>query len=97
MIRTMLLATLLVCAAPVLAQMRGMCLPREEAVKKLEDGYGERRVGLGVGPSGGAIYELYVADTGTWTILVTRPNGLSCIAASGDSWMTSVLRPGDPA
>ncbi len=72
------------------------CLPHETAVSKLEQGYGEQRVGLGIGPSGGAVYELYVADTGTWTILVTRPNGLSCIAASGESWMTSPLLAGDP-
>lgn len=94
----LLTATLAIAAAaPAGAQMRGACLPHETAVTKLEKGYGEQRVGLGVGPSGGAIYELYVADTGTWTILVTRPNGLSCIAASGDSWMTSSpLLAGDP-
>ena len=92
-----LTATLAIAAAtPAAAQMRAACLPHETAVNKLERGYGEQRVGLGIGPSGSAVYELYVADTGTWTILVTRPNGLSCIAASGDSWMTSPLLAGDP-
>ena len=83
-------------AAPAAAQMRTACLPHEAATSKLVEGYGEQRVGLGIGPSGNAVYELYVAETGTWTILVTRPNGTSCIAASGDSWMTSPLRAGDP-
>lgn len=93
----LLTATLATAAAtPAAAQTRGACLPHQTAVSKLEQGYGEQRVGLGIGPSGGAVYELYVADTGTWTILVTRPNGLSCIAASGDSWMTSPLLAGDP-
>ena len=95
---TALLTTTLaiLAAAPAAAQMRATCLPHETAVSKLEKGYGEHRVGLGIGPSGGAIYELYVAETGTWTILVTRTNGLTCIAASGDSWMTSQLLAGDP-
>ena len=93
----LLTATLAIApAAPAAAQMRTGCLPHETAVSKLEQGYGEQRVGLGIGPSGGAVYELYVADTGTWTILVTRPNGLSCIAASGESWMTSPLLAGNP-
>ena len=81
--------------APAAAQMRTACLPHEAAVSKLEQGYGEQRVGLGIGPSGGAVYELYVAETGTWTILITRPNGISCTAASGNSWMTSPLLAGD--
>ncbi len=93
----LLSATLALSAtAPATAQMRTGCLPHETAVSKLEQGYDEHRVGLGIGPSGNAVYELYVADTGTWTILVTRANGLSCIAASGDSWMTSPLLAGDP-
>ena len=78
------------------AQMRGACLPRETAVTKLEEGYDEHQIGFGVGPGGGAVYELYVSDTGTWTILVTRPDGLSCIAASGDSWISSPLLVGVP-
>ncbi len=95
---TVLLSTALALSAtaPAAARMRTACLPHETAVSKLEQGYGEHRVGLGIAPTGNAIYELYVAETGTWTILVTRPNGLSCIAASGDSWMTSPLLAGDP-
>ena len=92
-----LIATLaLSAAAPAAAQMRTGCLPHETAVSKLTQGYGEHRVGLGIGPTGNAIYELYVAETGSWTILITRPNGLSCIAASGEDWMTSPLLAGDP-
>ena len=53
-------------------------------------------MGVGIGASGEALYELFVADTGTWTILVTRPDGTSCIAASGESWMTNTLLAGDP-
>lgn len=97
LITTLLSATVAFSAtAPAAAQMRGGCLPHDVAVSKLAQGYGEHRVGLGIGSAGNAVYELYVADTGTWTILVTRPNGLSCIAASGDSWMTSPLLAGDP-
>jgi len=68
------------------------CLLHDIAVEKLKNGWSEHRIGLGVSPSNNevkAVLELFVSKTGTWTILVTRPNGLSCIAASGDSWMSS--------
>jgi hypothetical protein len=25
-------------------------------------------------------------DTGTWTLVATGPNGVSCIAVAGDNW-----------
>lgn len=28
--------------------------------------------------------QLYVAETGTWTVLLTSPEGISCIIAAGD-------------
>ena len=78
------------------AQERAACLPHEEAVAKLKQHYDEQKVGLGLGSERSALFELFVAETGTWTLLVTRTNGISCIAASGDSWMGSPLLAGDP-
>jgi hypothetical protein len=78
------------------AQTRGACMPHEDAVAKLKQSYGEQKIGLGLGSKGSAVFELFVAETGTWTLLVTRTNGISCIAASGDNWMASPLLAGDP-
>ena len=44
--------------------------------------------------------ELYASpETGTWTILVPLPNGLSCLVASGEAWerVAEVLTPGEGA
>ncbi len=30
--------------------------------------------------------ELFTSKSGSWTLLITRTNGLSCIAASGQDW-----------
>jgi hypothetical protein len=30
--------------------------------------------------------ELYTSEKGTWTMLMTRPGGVSCIMAVGQSW-----------
>lgn len=98
LMRSVLLSTALVLGATGLAQAQqaSVCLPRATAVGELAKGYDEHSVGVGIGASGEALYELFVADTGTWTILVTRPDGTSCIAASGESWMTNTLLAGDP-
>jgi hypothetical protein len=92
-----LAAVVLVWAAVAQAQMRGACLPHDDAVAKLNQHYGEQPVGLGLGPTGKAMFELFVAETGTWTLLMTRTNGISCITASGNGWEISPLRQGDPS
>jgi hypothetical protein len=30
--------------------------------------------------------ELFVSSAGSWTMLVTRPNGIACVAAAGQGW-----------
>lgn len=81
---------------PALAQMGGPCLPRAEAVAKLAESYGEQVIGLGLG-AGGRVYELLVSDSGSWTILITRPNGTTCVGASGEGWTTTPLVIGEGA
>jgi hypothetical protein len=97
--KTALLATALVLAATASAsadaEAVGACLPHSEAVAKLNQRYDEHQVGIGLGSRGSSVVELFVAETGTWTILITHTNGMSCISASGDNWSSSPLRVGD--
>ncbi|MCH8913051.1 MAG: hypothetical protein IIA33_05725 [Planctomycetes bacterium] len=79
-----LVASLLVLAGA--AQAQRLCLPHEDAVQRLKQHHGETAQGLGLGTRGQSVTELFVSDWGSWTILVTRTNGLSCIAASGEDW-----------
>ncbi len=68
------------------AQAQMACGTRDSVVAKLGDKYGEVRRGGGLaGPT--AIIEIWASEaTGTWTILKTTPNGLTCIMAVGDGW-----------
>tara|TARA_Y100000031_G_C8177535_1_gene364822 strand:+ start:176 stop:370 length:195 start_codon:yes stop_codon:yes gene_type:complete len=36
--------------------------------------------------SSGAVLEVLASKGGTWTILVTQPNGTSCVVATGEAW-----------
>ena len=40
---------------------------------------------MGLSTDGGLI-EIYSSEDGTWTILITRPSGVACLVAAGDSW-----------
>lgn len=60
------------------------CAERALVVERLESRFGEVRQAMGLN-RGNAVVEVYAsAETGTWTILVTTPNGIACLVASGD-------------
>lgn len=68
-------------AAPAFAQ----CGPREAVEKRLWEGYKEVVVNRGLGANG-MLVEVYAADSGTFTIVLTRPNGVSCVMAVGEGF-----------
>lgn len=82
-------------ALPVAAQES--CGDRDAMALRLQSIYGEIQTGIGIGSSH-ELFELFTSDeTGSWTILVTTPDGRSCLLASGKSWMGSIPRlPGSP-
>ena len=81
------------------AQAAEQCALREQVISKLRDGFSERQQSLGL-MDNGSILELYAnEDTGTWTVIQRRPDGQSCLMASGQMFEGDVqpLGPeGDP-
>ncbi len=71
---------------PPEAQAQSACGARDSVVAKLGEKYGEIRRGGGLaGPT--AIFEVWASEaTGTWTILMTSPDGMACVMAAGDVW-----------
>ena len=76
----------LAVVGPPDAQAQMVCGMRDSVVAKLGDKYGEVRRGGGLaGPT--ANFEIWASEaTGSWTILKTTPNGLTCVMAVGDDW-----------
>ncbi len=72
-------------AFPPTVQAQAMCGDRTEVVSKLKKGYSETPVSIGLA-SNGAVIEVFASTKGSFTIIMTRPNGLSCLMAAGDSW-----------
>ncbi|MFN3644473.1 MAG: hypothetical protein ACK4TB_16305 [Gemmobacter sp.] len=76
-------------APPAAAQAR-QCGPRAAVIGTLASTYGETRRGIGTAGSQ-AVVELFAsADTGTWTVTVTLPDGMTCLIASGAGWESLV-------
>ena len=84
--RTLIGAILLACTPPAEAAGSGACAARGAIVAKLKERFGETLRSVGVQRSDGVV-EVYASETtGTWTILVTRPDGRSCLLAAGELW-----------
>lgn len=60
--------------------------PRADIVKLLGDRYKESPVSLGLANNGGVIEVFTAGDGSTWTIVLTMPNGMSRVIATGESW-----------
>jgi len=65
------------------------CVPHDVAIDQLSKVFNEKVVGLGLGKNQQSVVELFVSSKGSWTILVTLTNGMSCIAAAGNNWTTA--------
>ena len=70
---------------PAAAQLR--CGPRADLIELLAINYDEHQIGRGL-ENGGSILEIYTSDQGTWTMIRTYPNGVSCFVNDGAHWGT---------
>ena len=81
-----LTAATLLTVTPAQAQQTRNCGPRDLVLTRLAEGFGETRQSMGLGANN-AVIEVYASDeSGTWTILVTSPNGTACLVASGQAF-----------
>lgn len=67
------------------------CGKRADVVKMLRDSFGETQVAQGLANTG-SVAEVFISSKGTWTIVATSPNGLSCLVGAGESWQAKVAR-----
>jgi len=61
------------------------CAPRAEVVKSLDGIFNETPAARAI-VADGALMEVFVSSEGTWTMLLTSPQQMSCLVGSGDNW-----------
>ncbi len=76
------------------------CAPRDDVTQHLSDRFGEYHHATGLQTETGLI-EIWASETtGSWTILLTRPDGQSCVLSSGSHFLLEspmVELAGEPA
>ena len=70
-------------AFPALAQQQ--CGPRDDVVKLLHTKYLESQRALGL-IDDRSMMEIYISARGSWTMLVTNEEGMTCVLAAGEAW-----------
>ncbi|MGF1631971.1 MAG: hypothetical protein ACFCUT_21045 [Kiloniellaceae bacterium] len=73
-----------------------LCYPRGAMVESLEASHGETPAFAGV-TSAGSLFEVLVSPDGSFTALVTFPDGLTCPIAMGEGWRHHPETSVDPA
>ncbi|HEX9703182.1 MAG TPA: hypothetical protein VGA19_10040 [Rhodospirillales bacterium] len=64
-----------------------ICGSHEAVVKTLNGKYAEKPVSMGLA-NNGTVVEVLSSEDGSWTIVMTTPNGVSCLLAAGDYWQS---------
>lgn len=85
--KTLAAAILAVSLMPAAADAQNRnCGPRTKVVETLAEKYKESRRSIGLATKG-RVMEIFASEeTGSWTIVVTMPNGMTCLVASGQAF-----------
>ncbi len=66
------------------------CGSRDDVVASLADQYDETHRASGLESETG-LMEIWASDAGgSWTILLTRPDGQTCVMATGSHWLETI-------
>ncbi len=76
----------MVLATPTALQAQATCFERDALVANLASKYGETFAGGGLQNAESIVEVWFSEEKGTWTVLMTRADGKSCIMASGTNW-----------
>jgi hypothetical protein len=64
-------------------------IDRALVVKQLLEKHAEKPVGMGIAANGGVVELFTSPDGGTWTLIMTMPNGKSVMLGAGQDWATA--------
>ena len=86
MSKAVLIAAALTLLGSTAAAATVPCGQRDQIVEWLAGKYEEEPVASGISSKGSLIEVLSSQDGDTWTILLTAPNGTSCVVDTGQAW-----------
>lgn len=66
------------------------CASHATIIKMFDDMFHETQSATALTSAGTLLEVLTASDGSTWTIIVSRPDGLSCVVAAGQNWQDKV-------
>ncbi len=88
------LALLLAVRAP--ASAAPTCVTHKNFVEQLANGFSEVPIAIAITSEGNVIEVFSRGDRATWTIVMTKPDGKSCMIAAGETWESLPELPSGP-
>lgn len=76
---------------PQSAAAQVLCGERAAVLAGLAERFAEQPAAAGLAANG-QVVELLVAPDGSWTLLLSRPDGVSCLIGGGVGWAPAVVR-----
>ena len=70
---------------PAVASAQPICGARQSLLDNLAKHHGAAPVAVGLAASG-QVVEVLVGRTGSWSIVVSNPDGRSCLMGAGEGW-----------
>ncbi len=78
------LVILLFAGSPSIAAAQTVCVDRADMLDRLAAEYGEQLTEVKMIKDYGLVEVLRSPSKGTWTIILTKPSGISCVLAAGE-------------
>ena len=82
------IGAMILATSHAFGQSNRNCGERDFVLERLASRYGESRQSIGLGANNQVVEVFASLETGTWTITVTNPAGMTCLVASGQSFET---------
>lgn len=92
-----------IAAANATSAQGRLCAKRDDVVKQLGSVHGESRQSVGLQQNARVMETFANSETGSWTIIVSMPDGLSCLVAAGEAYQAEsaesapIAKTDDPA
>ena len=67
------------------SQAQATCAKHGDVSSQLKKNYAEIPVSVGLA-SNGTVVQVFASDQGSFTIVMVRPDGLTCLVAAGEGW-----------
>lgn len=93
LIISFLAATFALAVAAPGAQAQPRCYEHGKVLDQFLKTYKEVPVAAGLTGDGRMLEVLSSGDTGTWTIVLSKPNGVTCVVMAGEAWRKLKAKP----